>query len=172
MLDLSASSVPLPAVQNGTYSISEAPLGTARRIRIVTIGGGASGINMIRTLRQTLTDYEHIVYEKNPSIGGTWYENRYPGCKCDVPAHNYQYSWRHNPSWSTFFASAQEIEQYLCTVCEEEKMGPSIKTSHQVKGANWNEEKGVWELEIQNTETGEAFQDYGHFLLDATGILK
>jgi cation diffusion facilitator CzcD-associated flavoprotein CzcO len=138
----------------------------------VTIGAGASGINMIRTLRQTLTDYEHVVYEKNPSIGGTWYENRYPGCKCDVPAHNYQYSWRHNPSWSTFFASAHEIEKYLCTVCEEEKMGPSIKTSHQLKNASWNEVKGVWELEIRNLETGEIFNDYGHFLLDATGILK
>jgi cation diffusion facilitator CzcD-associated flavoprotein CzcO len=171
MHDLSGSSASLPS-GNGTYNVSEAPLGTTRHVRIVTVGAGASGINMIRTLREHLTDYEHVVYEKNPSIGGTWYENRYPGCKCDIPAHNYQFSWRHNPSWSTFFAGAQEIEKYLCTVCEEEKMGPSIKTLHEVKSAIWNEEKGTWELELQNLETGETFNDYGHFLLDAAGILK
>ncbi|TVY86466.1 putative sterigmatocystin biosynthesis monooxygenase [Lachnellula willkommii] len=162
---------PMPS-ENATYSVSETSLGTTRHVRIVTIGAGASGINMIRTLREHLTDYEHVVYEKNPSIGGTWYENRYPGCTCDIPAHNYQFSWRHNPSWSTFFAGAPEIEKYLCTVCEEEKMGPSIKTSHQVKKAVWDEEKAVWELEVQNLETGERFGDYGHFLLDATGILN
>lgn len=167
------SGIPTPiASENATYSVSETPLGTTRHVRIVTVGAGASGINMIRTVRENLTDYEHVVYEKNPSIGGTWYENRYPGCMCDIPAHNYQFSWRHNPSWSTFFAGAQEIEKYLCTVCEEEEMGSSIKTSHEVKKAVWDDEKAVWELEVQNLETGERFSDYGHFLLDATGILK
>ncbi|KAF4629540.1 hypothetical protein G7Y89_g8604 [Cudoniella acicularis] len=53
------------------YKISESPLGTARHVRIITIGAGASGINMIRTLREKLTNYEHVVYEKNPSVGGT-----------------------------------------------------------------------------------------------------
>ncbi|TVY39870.1 putative sterigmatocystin biosynthesis monooxygenase [Lachnellula occidentalis] len=162
---------PMPSTKT-TYGVSETPLGTTRHVRIVTIGAGASGINMIRTLREHLTDYENVVYEKNPSIGGTWYENRYPGCACDIPAHNYQFSWRHNPAWSTFFASAPEIEKYLCTVCEEENMVPSIKTSHQVKNAVWDEEKAVWELEVQDLETGERFNDYAHFLLDATGILN
>ncbi|TVY81230.1 putative sterigmatocystin biosynthesis monooxygenase [Lachnellula suecica] len=171
MLDLSTSAGSLP-VTNGSYSVSETPLGTTRHLRIVTIGAGASGINMIRTLRENLTDYEHIVYEKNSSIGGTWYENRYPGCKCDIPAHNYQFSWRHNPSWSTFFAGAQEIEKYLCTICEEENFGPSIKTLHHVKHASWDGEKGTWELQVQNLETGDVFSDYAHFLLDATGILN
>jgi hypothetical protein len=66
------------------YTILEQPLGTECHVRIVTIGTGASGINMIRTLRTSLTNYTHIVYEKNPKAGGKWYENRYPGCKCDI----------------------------------------------------------------------------------------
>ncbi|EHL01173.1 putative sterigmatocystin biosynthesis monooxygenase stcW [Glarea lozoyensis 74030] len=87
---------------NVSYAVSERPLGTPRHVRIVTIGAGASGINMIRTLREKLSDYEHVVYDKNPSVGGTWYENRYPGCRCDIPAHNYQFSWKKNPAWKLF----------------------------------------------------------------------
>lgn len=131
-----------------------------------------SGMNMIRTLRLHLTDYEHIVYEKNPVIGGTWYENRYPGCKCDVPSHNYQFSWRPNPEWSSFFSPATEIQDYLCRVCEEENMHGVIKTQHQVEGAQWDEDDGVWRLQIRNLQTDTLFNDYCHFLLDSCGILK
>ena len=62
-----------------TSTIHQKPLGTARHIRIVTIGPGARGLNIIRTLRRNLGDFEHVVYEKNPGVRGTWYENRYPG---------------------------------------------------------------------------------------------
>lgn len=75
------------------YTVLEEPLGTTRHLRIITIGAGISGINMIRTLRKTMTDYEHVVYEKNPEVGGTWYENRYPGkCERSSIESNYQAS--------------------------------------------------------------------------------
>lgn len=57
------------------YKITEAPLGSTRHLRIVGIGAGMSGINMIRTLRLHVKDYDHVVYEKNSDIGGTWFEN-------------------------------------------------------------------------------------------------
>lgn len=158
--------------QTSKYTVSEKPLGTARHVRIVTIGAGASGINMIRTLRQKLSNYEHVVYEKNPAIGGTWYENRYPGCMCDVPAHNYQFSWRQNPGWSRFYAPAEEIEGYLCAVCEEEDMGREIQLQHQVTQAIWDEEASIWKLKVNNLKSREVFEDHCHFLLNATGILK
>ncbi|KAJ3541904.1 hypothetical protein NM208_g4383 [Fusarium decemcellulare] len=154
------------------YRVSESPLGSRRHLRIVGIGAGMSGINMIRTLRLHLTDYEHIVYEKNPKIGGTWFENRYPGCKCDVPSHNYQFSWRPNPRWSSFFSPAPEIEAYLCQVCEEEQMHPVIKCEHQVERAQWDETEGKWHLKVRNLQTGVIFDDNCHFLLDGCGILN
>lgn len=55
-------------------------------MRVITIGAGASGIYMAYKLKYYFTDFTLNVYEKNPDIGGTWYENRYPGCACDVPA--------------------------------------------------------------------------------------
>ncbi|KAI0874121.1 hypothetical protein GGS24DRAFT_490247 [Hypoxylon argillaceum] len=154
------------------YSVLEQPLGTAKHVRIVGIGAGASGLNMIRTLRRNLKNYEHIVYEKNSKVGGTWFENRYPGCRCDVPSHNYQFSWRPNPEWSNFFSPAEEIEKYLDRICEEEHMADVIKTRHRVTGAWWNESRGLWDLSVQNLETGVEFRDHANFIVDASGILN
>ncbi|OTB07611.1 hypothetical protein M426DRAFT_317915 [Hypoxylon sp. CI-4A] len=160
------------AEPDAPYTIREEPLGTAKHVRIVGIGAGASGINMIRTLRKNLVNYEHVIYEKNEKIGGTWFENRYPGCRCDVPSHNYQFSWRPNPEWSNFFAPASEIEQYLNQICEEEHMLDTIKTQHKVVSAWWDESRGLWDLSVQNLETGEEFRDQANFIIDATGILN
>jgi len=164
---------PSPAPEDdGGYRVREEPLGTRKRLRIVSIGAGASGINMIRTMRLRLKDYDHVVYDKNDSVGGTWHENRYPGCRCDVPSHNYQFSWRPNRGWTNFFSPADEIRAYLCQVCEDEGMMDVIKTSHQVVAARWNEAKGLWELRVRNLRTGDEFADHANFVLDGSGILK
>ncbi|KAH9888242.1 FAD/NAD(P)-binding domain-containing protein [Xylariomycetidae sp. FL2044] len=154
------------------YTVQEKPLGTAKHVRIIGIGAGASGINMVRTVRRNLTNYEHVIYEKNAKVGGTWFENRYPGCRCDVPSHNYQFSWRPNPEWSNFFSPAEEIEQYLDRVVDEEHMLDTIKLQHKVIGAWWDEARGLWDLSVVNLETGEELRDHANFLVDASGILN
>ncbi|KAK0618273.1 hypothetical protein B0T17DRAFT_331851 [Bombardia bombarda] len=154
------------------YTVREQPLGSTRHIRIIGIGAGASGLNMLRTLWLNLTDYEVTIYEKNADVGGTWFENRYPGCRCDIPSHSYQFSWRPKHDWENFFSSAEEIGDYLRQVCDEEKMGDSIKTLHQVVSARWNEKDGLWNLEIQNLQTGEVIKDSAHFVVDGSGILN
>lgn len=73
-----------PPLVGAGYMVTDEPLGTIKSIRIITIGAGASGINMAQKVKKYLKNAEHVVYEKNPGIGGTWYENRYPGCKCDI----------------------------------------------------------------------------------------
>lgn len=155
-----------------SYTIREEPLGTTKHLRIVGIGAGASGLNMIRTLRLNLTDYDFVIYEKNQDVGGTWFENRYPGCRCDIPSHNYQFAWKPKHDWSNFHASADEIGGYLRQVCDEEHMRDSIKTSHRVEFAQWDEEKARWDLMVQDLTTGEHINDYADFLLDGTGILN
>lgn len=66
------------------YKVSETPLGTIKEVKIITIGAGASGINMAYQVKKHLRKVTHVVYEKNEGLGGTWFENRYPGCKCDI----------------------------------------------------------------------------------------
>lgn len=156
------------------YTVTEAPLGTAKHIRIVGIGAGASGINMVRTLRNKLQpgSFEHVVYEKNTDVGGTWLESRYPGCRCDIPSHNYQFSWKPNRAWTNFFSPAEEIGAYLCRICDDEGMRDVIKTQHKVAAAQWDEAQGRWQLTVENLATGEQFADHADFLIDGSGILK
>jgi monoamine oxidase len=58
------------------YSVSEVPLGTPRKLRIIMVGGGASGLNTARHMELHMENYELQIYEKNADIGGTWFENR------------------------------------------------------------------------------------------------
>ncbi|KAI1773983.1 FAD/NAD(P)-binding domain-containing protein [Hypoxylon cercidicola] len=160
------------AAAKAPYTIREEPLGTRKHVRIVGIGAGASGMNLIRTLRKNMVNYEHVVYEKNEKVGGTWFENRYPGCRCDIPSHNYQFSWKPNPEWSNFFSPAPEIEEYLTRIFEEEHMMDSIKLRHKVVGAWWDENRGLWDISVLNLETGEEFKDQANFLVDGSGILN
>jgi hypothetical protein len=64
--------------------INEAPLHTKRHISIVCVGAGVSGLCVAMKFQEKLTDYDFHMYEKNPELGGTWYENRYPGCACKI----------------------------------------------------------------------------------------
>lgn len=68
-------------------------------IRVIVLGAGISGIAFVYKAKK-LENVTFTLYEKNPEVGGTWYESRYPGVACDVPAHSYTYSWVGNPEWS------------------------------------------------------------------------
>ncbi|KAJ5417386.1 uncharacterized protein N7487_000936 [Penicillium crustosum] len=154
------------------YKVLEQPLGTTRHVRVITIGAGASGLNMIRTLRKNIPDSENVVYEKNPDIGGTWFENRYPGCQCDIPSHNYQFSWAPNPRWSRFYSGSSEIHQYFKDLVARENLQDSIKLQHQVESAVWNEDEGQWHVVVRDLATDTIINDAAHFLLDGSGILN
>jgi hypothetical protein len=75
------------------YEILEEPSRIGRRLKVVTIGAGASALNFAHDMTTSKLGIELVCYEKNPEIGGTWFENRYPGCACDIPSVNYQFSW-------------------------------------------------------------------------------
>jgi Predicted flavoprotein involved in K+ transport len=83
------------------YGIVEEPSRSRRKIRIIVIGAGASALNFAHDIDTSPLYTELVLYEKNPEIGGTWYENRYPGCGCDIPSVNYQFSWAPSPNWTS-----------------------------------------------------------------------
>jgi len=84
-----------------SYVVNERPLGTPQRLRIITIGAGASGLNIAQQVGKHMQEIDLQIYDKNADVGGTWLENRYPGCGCDIPSHNYQYTWEPNPNWNS-----------------------------------------------------------------------
>lgn len=74
----------VPEVDSTGYRIREEPFGTKRKVRVVLMGAGASTVNFLKKAEESMQNLEMTVYEKNHDIGGTWLENRYPGCACDV----------------------------------------------------------------------------------------
>jgi cation diffusion facilitator CzcD-associated flavoprotein CzcO len=88
------------------------PRGFCLQIDILIIGAGFSGLCIAMKLRAAGMN-SFLVIEKSAGIGGTWWENRYPGCACDIPSHLYSFSFDLNPQWSRMFAGRQEIQQYL-----------------------------------------------------------
>lgn len=64
-----------------------------RKLRVLSIGAGVSGILNAYQIQKHCENVEHVIYEKNEDIAGTWLENRYPGCACDIPSHAYTYNF-------------------------------------------------------------------------------
>jgi len=112
------------------------------------------------------------IYEKNAGIGGTWWENRYPGVACDIPAHSYMYSFEPNRDWTEFYASGPEIQRYLQGIADKYSVGRFVKLNHKVKRCDWDGAKGVWKVEIEKTETGEVIHDEAEFIVSARGGLN
>ncbi|KAM6524537.1 hypothetical protein FALCPG4_010146 [Fusarium falciforme] len=154
------------------YTPPERPLGSPRHLRVIAIGAGASGLNLARQIEKHMKNVSLVIYEKNPEIGGTWFENRYPGCACDIPSHNYQYTWEPSPEWSEFYSSAPEIQQYFRGIAHKYDLYRYIKLNHRVTEARWDDQKGVWNLKAQDTKTGKEVHDWGHFMITASGILN
>lgn len=107
------------------------------------IGAGFSGLCMAMKLREAGMD-SFLVIEKSEGIGGTWWENRYPGCACDVPSHLYSFSFDLNPKWSRMFAGRAEIQEYLEESVERHGIRDHIRLKTQLREAEWDENAGLW----------------------------
>ena len=84
----------------------------ARRVRLVIVGAGFSGIGLaIRLRQQGIEDF--VILERAQALGGTWRDNSYPGCACDVQSTLYSFSFAPNPDWSHVFSPQPEIWAYL-----------------------------------------------------------
>jgi hypothetical protein len=67
------------------FTLRDVAVENFRPLRVIVIGAGFSGIYLSIRFPELLRNVEFVVYEKNPGVGGTWWENRYPGCACDIP---------------------------------------------------------------------------------------
>ncbi|SPO06777.1 related to monooxigenase [Cephalotrichum gorgonifer] len=155
------------------YEIVEQPIGTRRPIRVACVGAGYSGLMMSIVFSQKMQgkNADFVVYERNSDLGGTWLENRYPGCKCDIPAHNYAYSFAPKPDWPNYYATSQEIHQYMHDVADKFDCKKYIKLQHSVQGARWNETKAKWELEVKDGQ-GNIISDEVDIFINAGGVLN
>ena len=134
---------------------------------------GASGLLAAYKARKMLNNYELVCYEKNASIGGTWFVNRYPGCACDIPAHTYTFPWDPNPDWSQFYAGSEEIQRYFEGFLHKHLLEPFVRLNTEVLHAEWREYEGLWNVTLRNTGSGkEMWTDTCNVLINGSGVLS
>ncbi|KAI9793412.1 MAG: hypothetical protein M1816_000304 [Peltula sp. TS41687] len=143
-----------------------------RFVKIICVGAGISGLCLAYKLRQSFEDYSLTIYEKNPELGGTWYENKYPGCACDVPSHNYTFSFEPKNNFTSVLASWSEIKGYFNDFATKYDLRNHIKTSHLVSQTSWDQTEGKWNVTAIDSTTGETIHDWCHILVHATGYLN
>ncbi len=116
---------------------------TDARHKIVIIGSGFAGIGMGIALRQAgFRDF--VILEKASDFGGTWRDNRYPGCACDVPSPLYSFSFELNPSWSRLFAPQPEIWEYLRRCAAKYGLDSHVRFGCRVEAVEWDDAARLW----------------------------
>ena len=130
--------------------------GLPERVKIAIIGGGFSGLGMaIELLARGERDF--VVLEKAAQLGGTWRENTYPGCACDVPSLLYSYSYEPKSDWSRVFAEQPEIQRYLLDVAERRGVLPFVALRTEAESSRWDERTRRWHI---TTNRGELVADF------------
>ncbi|KAK6811378.1 hypothetical protein RU639_012809 [Aspergillus parasiticus] len=144
----------------------------ARPMKVIVIGAGISGILAAIRFPQRIPNLDLVVYDKNPEVGGTWFENRYPGAACDIPAHVYQATFESNPNWSEFYASSKEILQYWKDIVAKYGVRKYMQLNHKVVEARFNDAEAKWHVKIENGLTGDLINDTCDVLYGCIGALN
>ncbi|CAI7614328.1 unnamed protein product [Penicillium palitans] len=140
-----------------------------RKLRVTVIGAGISGIIAGVLLPAKVPGIDLTIFEKNADVGGVWYENIYPGVRCDVPAHVYQTSFETNTQWSEVYAQGAEIKDYWTRTARKYDVYQYLKLSQRVEQLDWNDGKSIWQVQIRNLLTGDLYVHETDFVLTAIG---
>ncbi|KAJ4204164.1 hypothetical protein NW759_015001 [Fusarium solani] len=153
-----------------SYGIRETHMGASRPVKVIFMGAGPAGISFSHAVVEKMKDVDLTIYEKNPDIGGTWYENRYPGCACDVPSVSYQYTWHRSTTWSAYYVGAPELLGYFKEAAAAKNLERFVKVNHQIVGAQWIESLSRWRVTVmRNQDPYDCFDDYADFFLNGSG---
>jgi cation diffusion facilitator CzcD-associated flavoprotein CzcO len=115
-------------------------------VRVAIVGAGFGGIGTaIRLKQQGIEDF--VIFERAPAIGGTWRDNSYPGCTCDVPSNLYCFSFAPNPTWTRSFSPQAEIWDYLERCVTRYGLTPHLRLAHEVIGAQWLADQHRWQID-------------------------
>ena len=117
-------------------------------IHVAIIGAGASGLCAAIQLGKLGIPY--TVFEKNAEVGGTWYENRYPGCAVDTPNHFYQFSFEPNNNWPNYFSQRDAIQAYLEHCADKYEVRQHIRFNTEVSSAIFDEATQTWTIRATN----------------------
>jgi cation diffusion facilitator CzcD-associated flavoprotein CzcO len=136
----------------------------AEEVGFLVIGAGFSGLGAAIKLTQAgHTDL--VILERAGDVGGTWRDNTYPGCRCDVQSNLYSYSFDPKPDWSETFPAQPELWAYLQQVTSKNGLDRYLRFGHEVTDARWDEGAQRWQV----STTRGAFK--ARYLIAGVGFL-
>jgi 4-hydroxyacetophenone monooxygenase len=140
-----------------------------RAFTVAIIGAGMSGIVAAHRLQQAGVPF--VIFDKNEDVGGTWFENTYPGCRVDVPNHFYSYSFAQTCAWPQFFSTQDVLLDYFRTCVDQLGLRDHIRFGTEVLGAEWDDDAQRWTVDVRN-RAGEVESVACEALVSATGQLN
>ena len=142
---------------------------SAEHYDAIVIGAGVSGLYQLYRLRELGLSVR--CYEDGSGVGGTWYWNRYPGCRFDSESEAYGYSWSEELlqewDWKEHYSGQPENEKYLNYVADKFDLRKDIQFNARVESAVYNEETNRWDVRLESGQRARA-----QFLIAAVGLLS
>jgi 4-hydroxyacetophenone monooxygenase len=121
---------------------------------VVVIGCGESGL--LAGIRLKEADIPFTILEKNSGVGGTWYQNTYPGARVDVGNHFYCYSFEPTDQWTHFFAEQPELQAYFHGVMKRHDIERHVRWKTEVTGAQWDDSTATWTVSTRDHDGTES----------------
>ncbi|KAJ3458898.1 hypothetical protein MRS44_013007 [Fusarium solani] len=144
-----------------------------RKMRVVCIGAGFGSLMIAHKVQHDLKLEDEIdlcIYDRNADIGGTWFENTYPGAACDVPSHSHIFPFEGNPDWSKFYVDQKEIQAYIKRTAEKYDLDKHVQLNTTIRETIWDEGSAKWKIKLE--QAGELKEDEADFLINASGFLN
>ncbi|MFO0688372.1 MAG: NAD(P)/FAD-dependent oxidoreductase [Myxococcota bacterium] len=149
--------------------VTTSPAEARSALRVLVIGAGESGV--LAGIRLQQAGIPFTIIEKNAGVGGTWWENSYPGCRVDVGNHFYCYSFEPSDHWTEYFAQQPEIQAYFENVARRHDLMKNIRFETEVVEAAWDEAAGVWHVKVK-TRSGAVETLDARAVITAVGQLN
>jgi len=143
--------------------------GSVEQFDAIVIGAGVAGLYQLYRLRGLGLSVR--CYEDGSGVGGTWYWNRYPGCRFDSESETYGYSWSKELlqewDWKEHYSGQPENERYLNYVADKFDLRKDIQFNARVTSAVYDEQANRWEIQLESGQRARA-----QFLIAAVGLLS
>lgn len=121
--------------------------------RVAIVGAGMSGICAAIKLKEAGIPF--VIFEKNDHVGGTWYENSYPGAGVDTPNHLYSFTFEPNHDWSEYFAKRDELFAYFDGVARKYGVHDVVEFKTTVTAATYVDDRSMWKLKVTSSDGSE-----------------
>lgn len=149
-------------------NVASAPIRPPDGFEVLVIGAGISGI--CAGVRLAEAGVAYTIVERNRSIGGTWLENRYPGCGVDTPSHLYSFAFARG-DWTTYFAKRDELHRYLVGVADEFGVTQRVRFDTEVVSATYDADRQRWNVVVRAAD-GSTETLHANVVISAVGAFN